>query len=431
MNWIGFWLLQLLMWGAVYVFSAPEKLRERKWLPVLAAVISAAVLSLIYYWVHYSNTAELQLLLRSVSFLSVLVLNYVCWEVSVSIAVYNGIWAISVWQLLVEVWTITYNMNIDKVVYMPVRRIAFMILFFTLAYTLLAKTVVKWLHENQKNKLGPRQMISACLIFLIVEMLSYSPMMRNVAAYSLEWKFIFLSQFICLVLIYLQNEMFKKSRLQEELAIMNVLIKKGREQYLMSKESIALINQKSHDLKHQIRALRNASKEEIDSYLDELEESVKIYEAIVHTGNEVLDTILTEKSLYCKDREIQITCVADGSQMDFIHRVDLYAILGNTLDNAIEAVGKFAEKEKRQIDVKIYRQQNFLVIHIINPMPEELIYEEELPVTTKDDKKFHGFGLRSVKHIVKQYDGFLNISEEDECFSLKIMMPIPKGRQNV
>ena len=113
--------------------------------------------------------------------------------------------------------------------------------------------------------------------------------------------------------------------------------------------------------------------------------------------------------------------------MDFINAIDLYAILGNALDNAMEAVEKFKHEEKRQIDVMIYRQQNFLVMNVINPIKGNLVYEEELPVSTKGDKRFHGFGLKSIRYIVKKYDGFLNISEEDGCFSLKILIPIPKS----
>ena len=95
------------------------------------------------------------------------------------------------------------------------------------------------------------------------------------------------------------------------------------------------------------------------------------------------------------------------------------------MDNAIEAVEKFKHKEKRQIDVLIYRQQNFLVMNVINPLKGNLVYEEELPVTTKGDKRYHGFGLRSMRYLVKKYDGFLSVSTEDGCFSLKILIPIP------
>ena len=202
------------------------------------------------------------------------------------------------------------------------------------------------------------------------------------------------------------------------------MYKTQQEQYKISKENIAIINQKCHDLKHQIHALRTADKEELDRYLGEIEESVEIYEAIVKTGNDVFDTILTEKSLYCKNRGIVVSCVADGSQLGFIDTIDLYAILGNAMDNAIEAVEKFEEKEKRQIDVMIYRQHNFLVMNIINPMSEQLIYEDGLPLTRKADKFSHGFGLRSIRQILRKYEGYLNVSEEDGCFSLKMLIPI-------
>ena len=167
--------------------------------------------------------------------------------------------------------------------------------------------------------------------------------------------------------------------------------------------------------------MRKLNKEDFDKYLDDLENTVGIYDSIVKTGNDVFDTILTKKSLYCKKRNIQVTCVADGSQLDFIENIDLYAILGNAIDNAIEAVDKFEEPEKRQIDVTIHRQKNFLVMNFLNPISEKLVFEDEFPVTTKKDKKYHGFGLRSIN------DGVLNVSEEDGCFSLKIMIPVARN----
>ena len=268
-------------------------------------------------------------------------------------------------------------------------------------------------------------MISAFLLFLIFEMAAFISQYAYTSYDKTDWQLLFMTQILIAIILYLQNELFKKSVIRHQLAIMELLWKKEQEQYQLAKENIALINHKCHDLKHQIRALRNANKEEIDKYLEEIEGSIRIYEAIVKTGNEVLDTILTEKSLHCKDREIQISCVADGAQMKFIDTIDLYTILGNALDNAIEAVEKFKHKEKRQIDVMIHRQQNFLVINIVNPMKDTLVYEEELPVTTKGDKSYHGFGLKSIDYIVKKYDGFLTVKEEDGCFSLKILMPIP------
>ena len=164
-----------------------------------------------------------------------------------------------------------------------------------------------------------------------------------------------------------------------------------------------------------------------------MEDTVHIYENMVKTGNEVLDTILTDKSLYCMSREIQISCVADGSQMEFINAIDLYSILGNAIDNAIEAVEQFRNPDKRQIDVLIYRMQKFLVINIINPIEKKLVFEgeDEVPVTTKKDRRYHGFGLRSIKYLIGKYDGHLTINEEDGCFSLKMLIPIPEKNSNI
>lgn len=424
MGWIEFWCLQIALWVGCYVFMHPFYKREKFRFRLSSFMAGIIVFSLLFEFFLWHGQRWLEILMRLGACILVIAYIYFCWEISISMAVYNSIWIIGVWQIVEEIWMVIYSSRTEYFDAKPLQSILLFAGLYGVVYFGFGKTGIKWMCENQKKHIGPRQMISAILIFLVVMVLSFSPVLRHIGVYSTEWKFLFLSQVICFVILYLQNEMFKKSRMREEMAVMNLLRKKEAEQYELAKESIALINQKTHDLKHQIRALRKASKEEIDRYLDEMEETVKIYEAIVKTGNEVLDTILTEKSLYCKDRQIQVSCVADGSQMDFISTMDLYSILGNAMDNAIEAVEKFQEKEKRQIDVQVYRQQNFLVIHIINPIAEKVVYEGGMPITTKGDKNYHGYGLRSIKHTVKKYDGYLNISEEDGCFSLKILIPI-------
>lgn len=420
-------VLQGTLWTSGIVFANPMEKREnfRKRFGA-ASVIFFGLLMCIYFLeidVHFS----LLLLTKSLFSLCLMtIFLYFCWEMSWTVALYDAIWSVGMWLMLYEEWKVIRillrNKWDDQWIYM----LFFCGLLFAVGHVVCAYTFAMWMPKDRKEKLGPRQMSSAVLIYLLIQMLSMSPSVQNIRIEDANWIIIFMAQIICLIILYMQNELFKKNEIKQELMLMNLLWKKEQEQYHLTKENIALINQKSHDLKHQIRALRKATKEEFAQYLDEMEESVLIYDAIVKTGNDVFDTILTEKSLYCKDREIQVTCVADGSQMDFINTVDLYAILGNAMDNAIEAVEKFEDKEKRQIDVMIYRQQNFLVMNFINPMPEKLVYEEELPVTTKGDKDYHGFGLRSIKYIARKYEGFVNISEEDGCFSLKILMPIPE-----
>ena len=424
-------LLQGTFWTSGIVFASAMEKREpfhkRFWLS------SAATLALLFviYFIRIPTNIFLVLMTKSLFSIVVLVFFlHTCWEISWTVSLYDTIWAMALWQMLYEDWKIIRMLILNKWGSQWLFLVFYFSLLFAFGHLVCAYTIAKWMPRDRKEKLGPRQMSSAILIFCLIQMLSYAPALQEIRVEDDNWKVLLLAQIVCIIILYMQNELFKKSDIKHELELMNLLWKKEQEQYQLTKENIALINQKCHDLKHQIRALRKASKEEFEQYLDEMEESVRIYEAIVQTGNDVFDTILTEKSLYCKDREIQVTCVADGSQMDFINTVDLYAILGNAMDNAIEAVEKFEEKEKRQIDVLIYRQQNFLVMNIINPIPGHLVYEEELPVTTKGDKQYHGYGLLSIKYIAKKYDGFVNISEEDGCFSLKILMPIPNIAKN-
>ena len=79
-----------------------------------------------------------------------------------------------------------------------------------------------------------------------------------------------------------------------------------------------------------------------------MEKEIKIYEAQNKTGNKVLDAVLTSKSLYCQNNGIGLTCVADGSALNFMEDMDISALFGNILDNAIEA-SMMLDQEKRFI----------------------------------------------------------------------------------
>lgn len=426
MDTAGCWIAEIALLGSgiIYVHTIEQRLGNKKKLFVNIAVYF--VLAAIAGQLQGREGFWLEWLFRAIRYLFLVCFLHMGRVLSWSGAAYYAIWAFMSWQLLFEL-CLACGLYID---FFNGNRAAFYwageILIFTAGYAVIWKTIGKWMPDGGQKKIGPRQFALAGLTFFVSQMIFFVPGNMAGVIERQEWTVRYLAQVLLAVVLYLQNELFKKSEMRQELEIMNLLWKKEQEQYRLSKENIALINQKCHDLKHQIRALRSVGEEERNQYLNEIEESVQIYEAIMKTGNEVLDTILTEKSLYCKERGITVSCVADGSQMGFINTVDLYAILGNAIDNAIEAVEKFEQKEMRQIDVMIYRQKQFLVMNVINPLEGNLIYEDGIPVTTKENKKIHGFGLKSIEYMVKKCDGILSISEEAGCFSLMILIPVPK-----
>lgn len=422
MDMLFYWITEVAFFvsGIIYVHTRAH--REHFVKKVLVFAIGFLLVSAI---ANLTPIEEIPLLRRSMRLIGmafIIFMQYSCFEITKSVAIYSSIWAFMSWQLIYELLAVIISVGTDVFSGKQWLFVVVSILLYIVCYVIIAFTIARWMPQGGPKRIGPRQLTSAILIFGAFEMIAFTP--GNILTGKSNWQVLYLTQLLMAVILYLQSELFKKSAMRRELEVINLLWKKEQEQYKLSKENIALINQKCHDLKHQIRAIRNVSEEDREKYLKGMEESVRIYEAIVKTGNEVLDTILTEKSLYCKDKGITVSCVADGSQMNFIDTVDLYAILGNALDNAIEAVVKLESEEQKQIDVVVYRRQNFLVMNIVNPIAEKLIYEEELPVTTKGDKRYHGFGLKSMNYIVRKYDGFLNISETDGCFSLKILIPI-------
>ena len=195
-------------------------------------------------------------------------------------------------------------------------------------------------------------------------------------------------------------------------------------QYKQSRESIDMINMKYHDLKHQINMLRQLSdSKQRDAFLDSMEVDIKSYELQNKTGNSVLDTLLTSKSLYCNNQGITMTVVADGKLLDFMDAMDICSIFGNALDNAIESAIKVEEKEKRLIHLTVSKVKSFIMIRIRNYYTGGVNYHEGDLVTTKKDKRFHGYGIKSIKHTATRYDGVVSINTENNWFELKIIIP--------
>lgn len=196
------------------------------------------------------------------------------------------------------------------------------------------------------------------------------------------------------------------------------------ENYRMAEESVELVNQKYHDLKHQIAILRaGANTPEGIETLNRMENEIKAYEAQNKTGNKVLDTMLTAKSLQCQRQGISLTCVADGQALDFMDPLDLSALIGNALDNAMESVLKMDDPGKRIIHLSVARQKHFVRIRVENCYTGSLRFEHGNLTTTKADRRYHGFGMKSIRRIVEKYGGSTAIDAREGWFELRILLP--------
>ncbi len=228
-----------------------------------------------------------------------------------------------------------------------------------------------------------------------------------------------------LAVLYAHLMQCSEFRIRSELEAVQSVLQNQYVQYKQSRESIDLINYKYHDLKHQIaylRSERDSAKRE--AYLDRMEEEIKQYEAQNKTGNAVLDTVLTSKSLYCAKHGITFTCVADGTLLEFMDVMDICNIFGNALDNAIECELKIPDKEKRLIHVTVSKQKNFLILRFENYFEGDLKTKDGDILTTKEKKEHHGYGIKSIRYIINKYDGALTVETKENWFEMKALIPI-------
>ena len=259
----------------------------------------------------------------------------------------------------------------------------------------------------------------AILSTLMIYVLSYWSTSLETDTVGME----FFDCFSCALLLVILLDVFRIRKAEREQMIMEGLLRQEQEQHEISRDTIDVINRKCHDLRHQIAALRNMSSEEQEKSIAELENAVLIYDSFPKSGNRDVDIILAEKSLLAEKNHITIRSIVDGSGLRFLTVEDLYSLLGNALDNAIEAAGKEQEEARRIITLYAAARGDLFSIHIENPCAKEPLFMDGLPVTSKPDKDYHGFGMRSMRYLCEKYQGVLTTGWEDGIFSLDVLFP--------
>ncbi|MFT4145674.1 MAG: ATP-binding protein [Mobilitalea sp.] len=312
--------------------------------------------------------------------------------------------------------------------------VAFLLLFCCVVYS-----VIYWLesrHMQKGRNLGVtnREVFSSVLIALAAFSMSNISFIYQDTPFSADMGMGILYirtlvDFAGFVMLFAQQDKWQELHARQELDAINYILKQQYEQYQLSRDNIELLNRKYHDMKHQISVIRaELDPMKKEAYLEEMESGIRLYEAQNKTGNTVLDTILTSKSMYCVQHDINFTCVADGSLLDFMEVMDICTVFGNVLDNAIESVEQLRDSSLRLIRAAVFAQNNFLMIRVENYCEAELTMDDGLPVTTKGDKRYHGYGIKSMRYTIEKYEGTLTIHTENHWFILRILVPIYRKR---
>ena len=187
-------------------------------------------------------------------------------------------------------------------------------------------------------------------------------------------------------------------------------------------ETISAFRHDSVNHLYALRSMLDASDQEAGRYIDHLIGKMQNAEIYSSTGNIAIDSVINYKLGVAKERNIDVRAqIVLPEQMD-LEMEDMVAILGNLLDNAIEAAEK--AEDGRYVDIGMYYRAGALFLHVLNSYDGRLLIQKGEITTRKQEKSLHGIGLKSVKQAVEKYNGTMDIRHTGKEFTVKIMLYI-------
>lgn len=223
---------------------------------------------------------------------------------------------------------------------------------------------------------------------------------------------------IYILIIVVRAGILSQNKVKADLKLTESLLERERKHYVEIKDNMEIINMKCHDIKNQLGNLQGKL---TSNEIETLKKAIEIYDGNIKTGNEIVDTVLYQKKMFCDSNQIKLTYVIDGKSLSFMDPTELYSLLSNALENAIEAVMKL-EPSKRIISLVVNKKEcsSEIVIELTNYFDAS---ENVSLDTSKNDKIHHGFGIKSMKYVVERYKGNISFEKERDIFYLTINLP--------
>lgn len=163
--------------------------------------------------------------------------------------------------------------------------------------------------------------------------------------------------------------------------------------------------------------------EELNQYLNNLDNDLTTVDTVIKTGNVMIDAILNSKISLAKAKDINVNAKAIVPNQLKILEIDLCVIIGNLLDNAIEACLKIENENDRfiRIYVDIFKEQLYISVQNANGGMIKKIGKTYQSTKLTNS---HGFGLKRIDNIVNKYNGYINRQNEEGVFATEVMLPL-------
>lgn len=406
----------ILLVGAGVVFILPLRKREKWWcwLPV------GAVLCYLTMELGYRSYGMMIFVYYLITYLLIVLVANRSAELSLLGSCYCAVWIFITAIAVQEIWLVLRLSRTDFRV-MDLKSIVELIVFSGVLFLILSKTVARWMPRGDIYQVSFAQVISAWLLGGMFVALSHVFMLPNLEK-NMARMLIALCQICCVTLLFLHMESTKRRVAEKQLDILNLLCSFGAQQYTVGLKNVELVNRKCEELEGKIRQMEQYLPEEFRGEArSTIREAQVACDAVVKTGNDVLDMVLTEKKLLAENSKTQINCVANGKLLDFMEVVDIYALFAFGLDTALEDVEQIVDESHRLIDLLIYESQNFLVINMSHPLKSS--------AQLKNRNVLNNYKIMVIHRIVEKYHGMHSLERGDNFVTLKLLIPLAQNQK--
>ncbi len=289
-----------------------------------------------------------------------------------------------------------------------------------LMYWFLQKYVVKSVRHLMNRSM------KSCLLFGLMPAFSYifdyvstiyTDFMYSGGRMAVQFMPFVTSAFYFIFVLLYYGETQKQASLQRERDMLDTQFRQAQ----MELASMWQMQQNAaayrHDMRHHFALLQGLVAEK---RLEEMEEYLRVaqsdMDAITPTRfceNETVNLILSAFAYKAKQSNILLTIDAKLPGSLILSDTELCSLLSNALENAIHACKNISPPHERRITLRMYSKNTRLCIDIRNRYSTEPLFHQELPISQEQD---HGFGVKSMVHIVEKHGGLYQFSVKDGWF---------------
>ena len=293
--------------------------------------------------------------------------------------------------------------------FLVVHSLAMTALVFGLCWSLM----IRRLEAEHLSTIEDRSMLLMMALVVLFDIV-FDLVVSDLVTYPIP-RFYFFSLSIvqvsaCILTLAMEYEILYSRHLSIERETANRLRQEQAHQYAITKETIGAINARCHAIRHELFAtmLDSGALQKMDpDALADIARHISIYDSTVHTGNDVLDTVLTEKRLICRNQDIELSCIADGQALGFLADADLYALVSGLLDGAMQDARE-AQASFKSISLTIRKTGAMAAVHL----------EQSFPRTP-------GGSGALVDAVIQSCHGSLELAHDRDIWLTDVLLPIP------